>query len=194
MNVETVRSVTLSAERFSFKEHAARRWSIEHIHAQNAEQLNRAAQWAEWLRLHRDALAGLPAISQADRADLTERINTAIGDISAEAFAPLEEELTTLFSLAGEGEDVDAIANLALLASGDNSALSNSVFEVKRRSVLDRDRLGSYIPVCTRNVFLKYYTDAEGQQIHYWGQHDRDGYLAAMRQHVGPYLLDEDAT
>ena len=63
---------------------------------------------------------------------------------------------------------------------------------MKRRSVLDRDRRGSYIPVCTRNVFLKYYTDAEGQQIHYWGQHDRDGYLAAMRQHVGPYLLDED--
>jgi hypothetical protein len=194
MNVETVRSMTLSAERFSFKEHAAQRWSIEHIHAQNAEQLNRAAQWVEWLRLHRDALAGLPAITTADRADLTERINTAIGDISAEAFAPLEEELTTLFSLAGESEDVDAIANLALLASDDNSALSNSAFEVKRRSVLDRDRLGSYIPVCTRNVFLKYYTDAEGQQIHYWGQHDRDGYHAAMRQHVGPYLLDEDAT
>ena len=115
MNVETVRSMTLSAERFSFREHAARRWSIEHIHAQNAEQLNRAAQWVEWLRLHRDALAGLPTISQADRADLTERINAAIGDISAEAFAPLEQELTTLFSLAGESEDVDAIANLALL-------------------------------------------------------------------------------
>jgi hypothetical protein len=65
---------------------------------------------------------------------------------------------------------------------------------VKRRSVLTRDRLGSYIPVCTRNVFLKYYTDAEGQQIHYWGQHDRDGYRAAMLQYVDPYLLDEDVT
>jgi hypothetical protein len=194
MNVETVRSMTLSAERFSFKEYAAQVWSIEHIHAQNAEQLNRAAQWVDWLRLHRDALTGLPAISEAARADLAERINIAIGDISAEAFAPLEQELTTLFSLAGESGDVDAIANLALLANGDNSALSNSVFEVKRRSVLARDRLGSYIPVCTRNVFLKYYTDAEGQQIHFWGQHDRDGYLAAIRQYVGPYLLEEDAT
>lgn len=194
MNVETVRSMKLSAERFSFREHAAQRWSIEHIHAQNAEQLNRAAQWQEWLRLHRDALPGLPAISQDARAALTARIDIAIGDISAETFAPLEQELTTLFSLAGDSGDVDAIANLALLASDDNSALSNSVFEVKRRNILDRDRLGSYIPVCTRNVFLKYYTDAEGQQIHYWGQHDRDGYLAAMRQHVGAYLLDEATT
>lgn len=192
MNVETVRSMKLSSERFSFREHAAQQWSIEHIHAQNAEELNRAAQWTEWLRLHRDALAGLPDLSQEDRADLTTRIDAAIGDISAETFEPLERELAALFTVAGDSADVDAIANLALLASEDNSALSNSVFEVKRRSVLERDRLGSYIPVCTRNVFLKYYTDAEGQQIHYWGQHDRDGYLAAMRHHVGPYLLAEN--
>ncbi len=194
MNVETVRSMKLSSERFSFREHAAQRWSIEHIHAQNAEQLNRAAQWLEWLRLHRDALAGLPAIDPADRDELIARVNVAMQDISAEVFQSMEQELTTLFSLAGEGGDVDAIANLALLASGDNSALSNSAFEVKRRNVLERDRLGSYIPVCTRNVFLKYYTEAEGQQIHYWGQHDRNGYLAAMLQHVGPYLLDEEAS
>ena len=73
------------------------------------------------------------------------------------------------------------ISNLALLASEDNSALSNSVFEVKRRNILERDRDGSYIPACTRNVFLKYYTEAEGQQIHFWGEHDREGYLEAMQ-------------
>ena len=49
---------------------------------------------------------------------------------------------------------------------------------MKRAAILEHDRRGSYIPVCTRNVFLKYYTDAEGQQIHFWGQHDREDYLA----------------
>lgn len=193
MNVETVRSMKHSSERFSFREHAAQRWSIEHIHAQNAEQLNRAAQWVEWLRLHRDALAGLAGVEVGVRDDLMRRIDAAMSDISAEVFESLEQELTTIFSLAGESGDVDGIDNLALLASGDNSALSNSVFEVKRRHILDRDRLGSYVPVCTRNVFLKYYTEAEGQQIHYWGQHDREGYLTAMQQHVGPYLLADGA-
>ena len=193
MNVETVRSMKLSSERFSFKEHAARKWSIEHIHAQNAEQLNRAAQWGEWLRLHRDALAGLPTVDDTQRAAVTKRINAALEDISAEAFQSLEQELSTLFSLAGEGEDIDTISNLALLSSEDNSALSNSVFEVKRRNILERDREGSYIPICTRNVFLKYYTEAEGQQIHFWGEHDREGYLVAMQKHIAPYLLKEDA-
>lgn len=193
MNVETVRRRKLSFERFSFKEHAARKWSIEHIHAQNAEPLNRVAQWEEWLRLHRDALVGLPAIDDTQRADLTRRINGALDDISADAFKSLEQEVSSVFSQAGEGGDIDAISNLALLSSGDNSALSNSVFEVKRRSILERDREGSYIPVCTRNVFLKYYTDAEGQQVHFWGERDRDGYLAAMHSYIAPYLLNEDA-
>jgi hypothetical protein len=193
MNVETVRRMKLSSERFSFREHAARRWSIEHIHAQNAEQLNRAAQWVEWLRLHRDALAGLPTIDDTQRAALTVRIDAAMANISAEVFVPLEQEISALFSRAGEGEDINVISNLALLSDGDNSALSNSVFEVKRRHILARDRAGSYIPVCTRNVFLKYYTEAEGQQIHFWGTHDREGYLAAMTEHIRPYLLKEDA-
>lgn len=193
MNVETVRSMKLSSERFSFKEHAARKWSIEHIHAQNAEQLNRATQWAEWLRLHRDALSGLPIIEDTQRVALTKRINATLEDISAEAFESLEQELSTLFSLAGEGVDLDVISNLALLSSEDNSALSNSVFEVKRRNILERDREGSYIPACTRNVFLKYYTEAAGQQIHFWGEPDREGYLEAMQKHVAPYLLNEDA-
>ena len=191
MNVETVRNMKLSSERFSFREHAARKWSIEHIHAQNAEQLNRAAQWAEWLRLHREALTGLPTIDDTQRGALNKRINATLEDISAEGFQALEQELSALFSLAGEGAEIDAISNLALLSSQDNSALSNSVFEVKRRNILERDREGSYIPACTRNVFLKYYTDAEGQQIHFWGELDREGYLAAMQKHVSPYLLKE---
>lgn len=192
MNVETVRSMKLSSERFSFKEHAARRWSIEHIHAQNAEQLNRAAQWEEWLRLHREALVGLPAIDDAQRAELTIRINAALQDISSDVFQSLEQELSALFSIAGEGVNINSISNLALLSSEDNTALSNSFFEVKRCSILERDRNGSYIPICTRNVFLKYYTDAEGQQIHFWGEHDRSGYLAAMLKHISPYLIPEE--
>ncbi len=83
------------------------------------------------------------------------------------------------------------IDNLALLDSRDNSALSNSVFEVKRLEILRRDRVGSYIPVCTRNVFLKYYTDEGAQQVHFWGASDRRAYLEAFRAEIGVYLTEE---
>ena len=89
-----------------------------------------------------------------------------------------------------------SVTNLALLSSGDNSALGNAVFEVKRRRILELDRKGVYIPICTRQVFLKYYTDAGAQQVYFWGAQDRESYLQAMisadRGVLFQYLRPED--
>ena len=38
-------------------------------------------------------------------------------------------------------------------------------------------------------MFLKYYTDADAQQIHFWGPQDREGYLDAMLELSSAYLL-----
>lgn len=192
MNVETIRKMKHSSERYSFRAHAAGTWSLEHIHAQNAEALRTGEQWSSWLRLHRDALGSLP-LDKNYRIDLVRRIDDAIPTITRESFQKLEQELSSIFSSGDEGAegDVHVIDNLALLDSRDNSALSNAVFEVKRLEILGRDRKGSYIPVCTRHVFLKYYTDESAQQIHFWGAADRRAYLEALRREIGPYLTKE---
>jgi hypothetical protein len=201
MNVETVRRRTQSSMRYSFDAQARRQWSFEHIHAQNSQGLSTVEQWTAWLREHRTALEALD-LPEAERAALTERIDKALPTISSETFEPLHRELTLLFTAeddagdpddpgARDHSDVDAITNLALLARDDNSVLSNAVFEVKRREIIALDRRGSYIPVCTRNVFLKYYTDAGAQQLHFWGPRDRRGYLDAMLDALGPYLLED---
>ena len=114
------------------------------------------------------------------------QLKARIDDGTAEPLTPRRSsrstrELTTLFTRRGRRRrsrrsrcqtttaTIDAITNLALLDRDDNSVLSNAVFEVKRRHIIELDRGGSYIPVCTRNVFLKYYTDAGAQQLHFWG-------------------------
>ena len=113
----------------------------------------------------------------------------------AAEFRALEREVLALLSTgAGPADgDVDSIANLALLNGGDNSALSNSVFAVKRAEILERDRAGSYIPVCTRDVFLKYYSPAGEQQMHFWSAEDRRHYLDAIVEVLRPYLIREEA-
>ena len=202
MNVETVRRRTHSSERYSFDAHAQRRWSIEHIHAQRSQGLNTVEQWTAWLREHQKALDALD-LPEAELAALTERIDNALPTISSETFEPLHQELTRLFTadeddkghVDGPGDmdynEMDAIGNLALLAGGDNALLSNEVFEVKRRRIIGLDRCGSYIPVCTRNVFLKYYTDAGARQLHFWGLRDRQRYLDAMLDALDPYLIED---
>jgi hypothetical protein len=194
MNVETIRRRVHSTERFSFRELASGRWSLEHIHAQNAKQLPRRADvWATWLTIHRRALAGLDVPAES-KVDLMARIDHVIAPEQAPVKGPnfdaLEREITAVLSAGGDatGVAVDSIANLALLDGGDNSALSNSVFAVKRNEILERDRNGSFIPVCTRNVFLKYYSPGEEHQAHFWSVDDRSHYLAAMVKSVSAYL------
>jgi len=183
MNVETIRRMQHSSERYSFQAHAASTWSLEHIHAQQAEQLNTAEQWRTWLGYHRSALHDLPGIDEDRRQQLLERIDHALSaGVNQEEFSALEQAVTALLSPDEELADgeLHSITNLALLDIGANAALSNSVFEVKRRHIIELDKKGSYIPVCTRNVFLKYCTEAGDQQLHFWSAADRQAYLAAI--------------
>ena len=203
MNVESVRRLKNSSERYPFHaHHSVERWSLEHIHAQQADTLSTVEQWTVWLREHRAALAALPVDEAArpERDALAARIDDSIEGIDGTKFAALVPAIMTYFIIAEEPgktpDSLHSVSNLALLPSAENSALSNSVFEVKRRLILKLDRAGAYIPVCTRHVFLKYYSSAEGQQIHFWSRGDRESYLKAMIDPddglITPYLQPEE--
>jgi hypothetical protein len=204
MNVETVRRVDSSTERYSFRLHREGVWSLEHIHAQNAENLTKAEQWREWLRLHRDALEDLTSVDAEQRKELIAKIDAAYDQIDRTSFQELARDITAIFTLMDLSEpasvhsvhSVHSVTNLALLSAGDNSVLGNSVFEVKRQRILELDRKGAYIPVCTRQVFLKYYTEADAHQVHFWSTQDRNSYLHAMispeRGVVFHYLKPEE--
>jgi len=210
MNVETVRrlgganearpGVRGTWERYPFHAHKGQAWSIEHIHAQRAEGLTKKVQWQAWLTLHRDALAGLPVDEEGRgaRDALIARIHEVYDDIDGETFAELAGKVTELFTRdAEEGDEalqsLHGITNLALLSSDANSALGNAVFEVKRRQILALDQAGEYIPICTRRVFLKYFTGANAQQVHLWSREDRKAYLGAILEVLTPYLTPEGA-
>lgn len=195
MNVETIRSMRDSSERYSFRAHAAGGWSLEHIHAQNAERLKTVEQWTAWLEFHRNALTGLPGIDEAARASVLARIDaTLAAEVTQQSFSAVEQAVIAVFSSGDDADDaeVHSIANLALLDTRDNAALNNSVFEVKRREIIRRDKEGSYIPACTRYAFLKYYTDTGNQQLHFWSPEDRHAYLDAVLRAITRYLKPQE--
>ncbi|NNG21291.1 DUF262 domain-containing protein [Naumannella sp. ID2617S] len=197
MNVQTVVNNKSSEDRYSFHSHAAAKWSLEHIHAQHAEQLNTQEQWREWLRLQLQVLGEMPGVDEGSLADIAGQIPPEGTPLRRQTFEGLHERVIRQFAQAGQEAAlaVDSISNLALLAGGDNSALSNSPFAVKRQHLIQRDRQGQFIPPCTRNVFLKYYTTTKGQQNHFWSTIDREDYLSAMVDVLRPYLTaEEDAS
>lgn len=193
MNIETA---TRAGQRFPFARHKRHPWSLEHIHAQQPEGLNRADQWKMWLRTHQQALHAIAAEKTGTAAvALDVKICLALdqidfarpGTFSGERFSVLSNEI--LRFLDSDGHEADhSIRNMALLSSADNSRLNNSVFEVKRQMILELDRAGEYVPQCTRNVFLKYYADADAQQAHFWSEQDKTAYMQEIRTILQPYL------
>ena len=106
-------------------------------------------------------------------------------------FDMLQSEAVACLSVEGNTEYLHSIANLALLNAGDNAALNNSTFDVKRNKIIELDKCGEYIPFCTKMVFLKYYSPSENNQLHFWGQSDRIAYISAMNSVLHDYLEEE---
>ena len=41
---------------------------------------------------------------------------------------------------------------------------------------IEKDKNGEFIPLCTKNVFLKYYSD-DVQDLFFWNSNDREDYI-----------------
>lgn len=186
--------------RFPFKEfnkHDKDNWSLEHIHAQNSLKLNTQEKWKEWLGHHIESVKGMAeGENEGEVTQLLEDINNAINSerLTDVQFTELSDHITHLLSEENEAvEYVHSLSNMALLQASANSALSNGLFDAKRRAIIKMDSQGLYIPYCTKMVFLKYYTSEQQDKVsfHFWGAEDRRIYIEKMNEVLHDYLKEE---
>ena len=76
-------------------------------------------------------------------------------------------------------EPDDTIGNLTLLLAKINRSYQDDEFSEKRKEIILRDSKGMFIPVCTKNVFMKQYSHVI-TNMNKWGQEDKDDYIQAM--------------
>lgn len=163
-------------------------WSLEHIHAQQSEGMKTEEEWRKWLELHLESIQAVGGYEE-----LTEKMKNTLNKkkIDGGEFKKLQQEVFEKMSAQGNAEYLHSISNLALLNSSNNAALSNSIFAVKRNKIIEMDKSGEFIPFCTKMVFLKYYTPSENNQLHFWGQADREAYIMEINKVLKDYLNDE---
>lgn len=104
-----------------------------------------------------------------------------------EEFKKLFEDIVSHFNSRVVDGDVNDISNLTLLDSETNRGYKNAVFPLKRKTIIDRDKQGVFIPLCTKNVFLKYFS-AYPPKISFWTQEDRENYLKDLTETLSPYI------
>ena len=169
-------------------------WSIEHIHAQESKEMKEQKAIRKWLEDTFEAIKDIKKIDieseeEPKTISVNEDFKTRISDllsqdkINEELFNQLKNDLIQIF----DSESVHVLDNLALLSVKHNSSLNNAIFPVKRNKILQLEKEGKYIPLTTKNVFLKYYTDSD-LQPYYWSKADKKKYYEDIEKLLKPYL------
>lgn len=196
-NVESVRQIDGKKRRFPFDRHKRENWSLEHIHAQHSQGLQTNEKVKEWLNAH---IKSLESLDFTGKNELISDMKSLVKEIEdnpkttkvKEKFEPIQQNVVAALSPADEdSEYIHQLSNMALLSSGQNSAVSNYTFDAKRNLILEMDKKGLYIPFCTKMVFLKYYSN-DDTNLHFWGKNDRDAYFNAIQTVLANYLQNEE--
>jgi hypothetical protein len=166
-NIATlIKSSKDSFVRFSFYRFNKEGWSLEHITPKTD-------------RLRQNVEKVIEEIKKLGLSDVKVPENEEEWENFIERNDFREEFVDEFFE---EEENKDLLFNLTLLPQRLNSAIKNNVFPVKRNQIIEFDREGQFIPIATKNVFLKYYSDFRKHScdMKKWTLEDARDYLRSM--------------
>lgn len=172
-NLATLLENPRSNMRFQFDSFKRENWDIEHVRSVAVRRPERHNERLEWLRHSRGYL-----LTHEDGRQLAQDIGHFMELPQREAedalFEPLYDSVLAYFHESDEGEE-HGLFNLTLLDRGTNRSYKNAVFAVKRQRLLELDQSGVFVPLCTRNVFLKCYSP-QADNVMFWSAQDASAY------------------
>lgn len=196
--------------RFSFDEYNKKGWDIEHVDSQNDATLQEKEdrmRWLEQVKFILELEGTERSLELAHTCGFYIDTFTSQGRVNVKIYYEFYRAINKYYSREGneKEEDVDlaakkkdSISNLTLLDSSTNREYKDAPFAYKRYYLLKKDKEGkSFIPVCTRNLFLKYYSNSDNGATYLdnmrWHSADRADYLMAMHEIVDP-IFDSIST
>ena len=173
-------------------------WDVEHIHAIATKIPEKQEQQEDWLKYAKDLFSSkLELEKKKSDSKLTddEKIKKFETISNLEKFLATTYDLSTFETLFNEisnclgDDDVNELSNLALLDLGTNRGYKNEFFSYKRDKIIEKDKTNTFIPICTKNAFMKYYTQSDKiEQMTFWSETDKSEYLADIKKVLQSYL------
>ena len=209
-NLATTQNQISEVSRYPFDKHfeaAKKKWSLEHIHAQNEkpktewldDEINQLKQFAKSFRF------------TANEPDTVDKMSTDfVNSINKESIVAKDENeqyplykvvvgammgisikrLNNTFVLEKEFEKDDHLTNMALLQGDKNAAFNNKLYPEKRAKLAEYENVEKeslFVPICTRNVFFKHYSPYSTNPL-LWDKQAGIEYVTAMTKVVAAYL------
>jgi len=174
-NIQTMLSNKNETSRFPFDRFKKENWDIEHIHAIATEMPKNKQHRIDWLNNSKEYINDDEKLTSSI-SDFVSSYDEKIKE-NPESFDELANSVLEYYSKKSNIEtDINDLSNLVLLDSGTNRSYKNAVFPAKRKTIINKEKEGTFIPVCTKNVFLKYYTP-DLEQMTFWDENDRKYYF-----------------
>lgn len=202
-NIQTVLETQKSDMRFPFNKYKSKDggWDIEHVCSQTEKVItgNNRISWIDDILDYFTGTSNSIEVSRfIDNLEKTKK-NKSILQICKNlldlktATKIGESSFNKSFGLVRKYfkednlDDNNDISNLALLDAVTNRSYGNAFFPVKRKRIISNDSKGIFVPIATKNLFLKYYSNKMGD-VMYWNREDAKDYLIAIKRVLQEFL------
>ena len=180
--------------KFPFHLYKLENWDVEHINSNTTNEENDEATQKEWLL----------NVYLGAKEDIQKKICSYFDSKEDNKYV-LFKEIKKEFPARKEWKllDKNQIGNYALLDRSTNRSYGNAIFSAKRRIIIGKDKgkliaipkiskdgklqigeeteaFSSFVPPCTKQVFMKYYSTAMSD-FNYWTKADAEAYLNDIR-------------
>lgn len=206
-NIQTILDSLNTDMRFPFHTYKLEDWDIEHVRSQNDQNdTGKIKNQDEWVD---DILYFF--VNSADKVEVekalkdSDSLSDDIKDICRSLLDCKEEtdsnkkqirfdntykKVSEYFKESKVPDNINSISNLTLLDSKTNRSYGNAFFPIKRKRIIENDKKGIFVPICTKNLFLKYYSKKLGE-VMYWSEDDASDYLEAIKEMLSEFLMKE---
>lgn len=201
-NLATTQNQISEMSRYPFDKHykaAQKKWSLEHIHAQNekkanwnADQFNKIKNYLKSINI--DGIKELNDFleNKYTSEDIDDETYKAI--ISAFMGRKVEiRYIDGVLTFSSNFEKDDHLTNMALLQGDKNAAFNNKLYPEKRAKLAEYENVENeslFVPICTRNVFFKHYSPNSTNPL-LWDEQAGIEYITAIIRVIASYLFLE---
>lgn len=189
-----------SLTRFSFDKFKKEQWDIEHVCSQTDKQLESkdVLPWVKDIIMYYFRTVDLPDIKTRIKElgydnDLGQELIQIYGlynsgDKDLVKARELFDKMQARFKESDASiKNRDNIGNLTLLDAKTNRSYRNAFYPIKRMKIVENDESGIFIPIATKNMFLKFYSNQVANMIE-WTEQDRIDYLEKLSEVIDNYI------
>ena len=181
-----------------FEAQYAKKWYKENpkegIDAKNPDLSGRVAATIAYLEefnkyntTEENKQVGTEEKTTVENKELIGEVKKAIKDLEKDKDNETKiKQIVDKISQELETVDDDDFGNLCLLDAATNRGYGNSYFIKKQKTIMDEDLNGKFFPICTKRVFLNYYTQKLKDKI--WGKKHKEEYAKALKECLNAYF------